>query len=100
MKSINAILGYIEYFSGKYFLTPKNKTMKTAETLLHYMDSLQKIVGIINSYLEKGIEIFRRVKMWVEKVIDYIEQAIDALVQSIGGRKSDSRLMTEDYLFV
>jgi hypothetical protein len=74
--------------------------MKTAETLLRYMDGLQSIVGVINSYLEKGIELFRSVKLWVEKIIAYIEQAIDALVQAIGGRKTDFRLMSEDYLFV
>lgn len=74
--------------------------MKTAEMLLHYMDELQKIVGYINTWLEKGTEFFHKAKAWVEKVIAWIEQAIDALVDSIGGRKTDLRLMSEDYLFV
>ncbi|HLA55834.1 MAG TPA: hypothetical protein VK623_07020 [Flavobacterium sp.] len=74
--------------------------MKTAEILLHYMDELQKIVGVINSWLEKGMDFFQKVKAWVQKVIEYIEQAIDALVQSMGGRKTNLNLMTEEYLFV
>ena len=74
--------------------------MKTAETLLKYMDWVQKFAGIINSYVDKGLEIFQKAKVWLEKIIDYIEKAIDALVQNLGGRKSDTRLMTEDYLFV
>lgn len=75
--------------------------MKTAaETLLSYMDWLQKFAGIINTYVDKGLELFQKAKLWLEKAISYIERAIDALVQNLGGRKSDSRLMTEDYLFV
>lgn len=78
----------------------KNKPMKTAEILLHYMDELQKIVNIINSWLEKGVDFFQKVKVWIETVIDYIERGIDALVQSMGGRKTDFSLMAEEYLFV
>jgi len=78
----------------------KKNLMKTAEILLHYMDELQKIVGVINSWLEKGMDFFQKVKAWVQKVIEYIEQAIDALVQSMGGRKTNLNLMTEEYLFV
>jgi len=74
--------------------------MKTAEVLLNYMDYLQKIAGIINSYADKGLEIVHKIKLWIQKIVDYIEQAIDALVQSIGGRKTESVLMTEEYLFV
>ena len=74
--------------------------MKTAEILLHYMDELQKIVGVINSWLEKGMDFFQKVKAWVQKVIEYIERAIDTLVQSMGGRKTNLNLMTEEYLFV
>ncbi len=74
--------------------------MKTAEFLLHYMDQLQKIVGVIHEWVDKGSEFFQKVKAWIQKVVDYIERAIDALVQSIGGRKTDFSLMTEDYLFV
>jgi hypothetical protein len=74
--------------------------MKTAEILLSYMDWLQKVAGIINTFVDKSLEIFQRLKLWVQKAIDYIERAIDSLVESIGGRRTDFRLMTEEYLFV
>lgn len=74
--------------------------MKTAETLLNLMDWLQKVAGIINSYVDKGLDIFQKVKVWIQKIVDYIEGAIDSLVQSMGGRKTDFKLMTEEYLFV
>jgi hypothetical protein len=78
----------------------KNNTMKTAEILLHYMDQLQKIVGVIHSWVDKGSELFQKAKAWIQKVVDYIEQAIEALVQAVGGRKTHTSLMTEEYMFV
>lgn len=75
--------------------------MKTAEILLQYMDELQRIVGYLNTWVDKGTEFFLKVKAWVGKVVEWIEQAIDALVQSVGGRKTHtSQLLSEDYLFV
>lgn len=74
--------------------------MKTAEILLQYMDEVQRIVEIINGYIEKGIEVFQRAKEWVQQIIAYIEQAIDSLVNSIGGRPSTIPHMQEDYMFV
>lgn len=74
--------------------------MKTAEILLKYMDEVQRIVEIINGYIEKGIEVFQRAKEWIQSVIAYIEQAIDSLVNSMGGRPSTIQHMQEDYMFV
>ena len=74
--------------------------MKTAEILLKYMDEVQRIVEIINGYIEKGIEIFQRAKEWVQRIIAYIEQAIDSVVESMGGRPSTISHMQEDYMFV
>jgi hypothetical protein len=78
----------------------KNNMMKTAEILLHYMDQLHKIVRAINTWIDKGSEFFQKAKTLVQKVIDYIERAIDALVQAVGGRKSHTSLMGDDYMFV
>ena len=75
--------------------------MKTAEFLLKYMDELQRIVGYINAWVEKGTEFFLKVRAWISKVVEWIEQAIDALVESTGGRTTQSsHLHSEDYMFV
>lgn len=75
--------------------------MKTAEILLSYMDSLQEIIHIVDSYIERGLDIMRNIKRWLERIIDYVEKGIDALVESIGGRtRQVEDHLTEDYLFV
>lgn len=75
--------------------------MKTAELLLRYMDELQRIVGYINTWVDKASEFFLKAKAWVMKVVEWIERAIDALVQSVGGRKTQTEhLLSEDFLFV
>ena len=74
--------------------------MKTAEILLQYMDELQRIVSVIQRWVDTASEFFLKFKAWVETVIEYIERAIDLFVQSIGGRKTDLSLLTDDYLFV
>jgi hypothetical protein len=75
--------------------------MKTAETLLHYMDELQRIVGYVNDWVDKASEFVQKIKDWVVKVVEWIEQAIDALVQQVGGRKSTNlQFATDDHLFV
>jgi hypothetical protein len=80
--------------------TTKSKAMKTAEFLLRYMDELQRIVGYINDWVDKASEFFLKIKAWVVRVVEWIEQAVDVLVQQIGGRKTDFQLMSDDYLFV
>jgi hypothetical protein len=57
-------------------------------------------VGIIQDWVNTASEFFLRVKAWVEKIIGYIEQAIDSLVQSVGGRKTDFSQLQDDHLFV
>lgn len=79
----------------------KIRPMKTAELLLNWMDELQRFMSYINNWIEKGSELFQKAKMLVQKAIDWIEQIIDTLVQSVGGRKTHtSQLLSEDYLFV
>lgn len=74
--------------------------MKRAELLLEYMDELQRIIEVINTYIDKGLELFRKAKEWVEKIIEYIARGIDYLVSAIGGRKTDHLVLADDYLFV
>lgn len=75
--------------------------MKGAELLLSYMDELQRIIEVINSYIDKGLELFQKAKEWVEKIIEYIGRGIDYLVSALGGRKRPDHLVgAEDYLFV
>jgi len=74
--------------------------MKTAEILLRYMDQLQRIVAIVQDWVDTASEFFLRIKGWIEKAVAYIEQAIDALVSSVGGRKTDLSLLTDEYMFV
>lgn len=81
--------------------TTNSKAMKTAELLLRYMDELQRIVGYINTWVDRASEFFLKIKAWVMKVVEWIEQAIDSLVQTVGGRKTQtSQLLSEDFLFV
>lgn len=74
--------------------------MKTAEILLRFMDRIQALVETINGYIERGLEFFRETKAWIQKIIDYLETAIDALVESMGGRPSTMGHMQEEYMFV
>jgi hypothetical protein len=75
--------------------------MKRAELLLGYMDELQRIIEVINSYIDKGMDLFRKAKEWVEKIIDYIGRGIDYIVSAIGGRTGADHLqLADDYLFV
>ncbi len=76
--------------------------MKRAEILLSFMDSLQAFIEKINTYIDKGIEIFQIAKEWVLKILGYIEQGIDRLVEAIGGRslKVDLLEFQDEDLFV
>lgn len=74
--------------------------MKGAELLLHYMDELQKVIEVINTYIDKGIELFQMAKEWVQKIIEYLGKAIEYLVSAVGGRKTDHLQTADDYMFV
>jgi hypothetical protein len=74
--------------------------MKTAEILLKAMDWLQKLATTLNTYADRGLDIFQKAKVWIEKALEYIEKAIDTLVQTLGGRKSETKMMSDDHLFV
>ncbi len=55
---------------------------------------------MIDYYVDKAIELFQRAKEWVEKILDYIKQGIDYVVDAIGGRFSETIELPEDYIFV
>ena len=76
--------------------------MKRAEFLLSFMDALQAFVEKLNVYIDKGLHYFEIAKEWVQKILTYIEQGIDKLVDAIGGRspKVDFLKFQEDDLFV
>lgn len=76
--------------------------MKRAEILLSFMDALQAFIEKINMFIDKGIEFFQMAKEWVMKLLGYIEQGIDRLVEAIGGRnlKVDLLEFQNEDLFV
>lgn len=74
--------------------------MDRAEILLTIMDKIQSFIATINEYIEMGIELFLKARDWVQKMLSYIEQGIDRLVNAIGGRKEDLLEFHEDDLFV
>lgn len=74
--------------------------MKGAETLLSIMDEVQRIIEILNSYVDKAASFFATIKEWIDKVIEYIGRGVDYLVSLVGGRKTDHLQLADDYLFV
>ncbi|HEX9979492.1 MAG TPA: hypothetical protein VGB50_02880 [Flavobacterium sp.] len=73
--------------------------MKAAEILLKYMDRLRDFFEILDSYINMGIQYLGEGKKWLEKILDYIDQAITSLVEATGGRKPDAR-HPEEHMFV
>jgi len=78
----------------------KNKMKSTAEILLKYMDKLHNLIDLLGAYLDTGMEFAHRIKVFIQRMLAYIEQGIEALVKTIGGRTSETNQMSEDYMFV
>lgn len=76
--------------------------MKRAEILLNFMDSLQAFIERIHDYIDQGLVFFEKAKEWVMKILGYLEQGIDRLVEAIGGRSNSQDFLEfqEDDLFV
>ncbi len=68
--------------------------------LLDYMDKIQEFFEMINSYVDMAIEMFHKAKHFVEKIIEYLKQGIDYVVDYIGGRFGEEIELPEDYIFV
>ena len=74
--------------------------MQKSQLLLDYMDKIQEFFEMINSYVDIAIEMFHKAKHFVEKIIDYLKQGIDYVVDYIGGRFGEEIELPEDYIFV
>jgi len=75
--------------------------MNSAHTLLGFMDRLHNLINRINEYIEKGIEIFLKVRDWVHKIIEYLEQGISKLKDYVENlEKEDLLQFQQDDLFV
>jgi len=74
--------------------------MKIAEFLLKHMDRLHDLFEWIDSYLDMGIMYLNQAKKWMEKILHYIEQALNTLAEVTASKKTDSRHGSEEHLFV
>jgi hypothetical protein len=75
--------------------------MKSAQTLLGFMDRLHNLINRINEYIEQGLEIFLKVRDWVHKIIEYLEQGISKLKEYVEDiEKEDLLQFQQDDLFV
>lgn len=74
--------------------------MKTAEVLMQYMDKLKNIFQMIDSYLDRGLNFVHEVKVWLEKILDFIEQGLEALAKRVESRVTENGRHTEEHLFV
>lgn len=74
--------------------------MKRVDIIMTFMDELQKLIGFINECIEKGIELFVQARIWVEKMIEYLEIRIKNFIDNVRGRTSNLLEYSDDYLFV
>ncbi len=72
----------------------------TAEILLKYMDKLHDLIDWISEYLDLAMDYAHRIKVFIQRMLNYIEQGIEALVKTVGGRTSETDQMSEEYMFV
>jgi len=74
--------------------------MKRAEIIMTFMDELKKFIAFLNEGIEKGIELFEQAKIWVSRMIEYLEIRIRNFVDSVRGRTLDLIESSDDYMFV
>ena len=74
--------------------------MKRAEIIMTFMDELKKFIAFLNEGIEKGIELFEQAKIWVSKMIEYLEIRIRNFVDSVRGKTLDLIESSDDYMFV
>ena len=89
------------YFSVNYLsLILKSDIMnQIAEFLLKHMDRLRDIFEWIDSYIDTALMYLGQAKKWLEKILHYIEQALNTLSEATGAKRADLR-HTEEHLFV
>ena len=66
--------------------------MKRAEVLLEYMDKLKSFIELVHTYVDKGHGLLEQAKVWIQKIVEMIDKAIDYLVNTIGGRPDSRQL--------
>lgn len=64
------------------------------------MDELKKFIAFLNEGIEKGIELFEQAKIWVQRMIEYLEIRIKNFIDSVRGRTLDLIESSDDYMFV
>ena len=74
--------------------------MKRAEIIMTFMDELKKFIAFLNEGIEKGIELFEQAKIWVSRMIEYLEIRIRNFVDSVRGKTLDLIESSDDYMFV
>lgn len=74
--------------------------MKRAEIIMTFMDELKKFIAFLNEGIEKGIELFEQAKIWVSRMIEYLEIRIRNFVDNVRGRTLDLIESSDDYMFV
>lgn len=74
--------------------------MKRAEIIMTFMDELKKFIAFLNEGIEKGIALFEQAKIWVERMIEYLEIRIRNFIDNVRGRTLDLIESSEDYMFV
>ena len=74
--------------------------MKRAEIIMTFMDELKRFIAFLNEGIEKGIELFEQAKIWVSKMIEYLEIRIRNFVDSVRGKTLDLIESSDDYMFV
>jgi len=74
--------------------------MKRAEIIMTFMDELKRFIAFLNEGIEKGIELFEQAKIWVSKMIEYLEIRIRNFVDTVRGRTLDIIESSDDYMFV
>ena len=74
--------------------------MKRAEIIMTFMDELRNFIAFLNEGIEKGIELFEQAKIWVSRMIEYLEIRIKNFIDSVRGRTLDLIESSDDYMFV
>ncbi len=74
--------------------------MKYSEVIFTTMEELRKLIEFVNLYIEKGIELFQQISLWIAKAIEYIEARLNEFVYRIRNKNADFLECSEDDMFV
>ena len=74
--------------------------MKYSEVIFTTMEELRKLIEFVNQYIEKGIELFQQISLWIAKAIEYIEARINEFIYRIRNKNADFLEFSEDDMFV